>query len=268
MRNRRGPATVTGDKATHVKPLGAHAHPGKARRRGAGSQETCPRQPFQPLEERVAQMRHTRLRSPARPRCFAAVAATLLLSLPAAPARRRRWLSFASRVRADALDPGTWYVTGTERVKRGLATTAIPARDGPVPRAERAGGCWPPRRDGTRSSARCARARPTSVHRSARSASSRATATIRMRAAASLYWTDFVSGFSSPDVVALDDGQSVLWYYAGSPAIRRRSAIRWRTRARPWSSRACPRGMRTAGSRRGSSVTTTTARPRPRRERR
>ena len=54
VRNRRGPATVTGDEVSH-----ASSHwKAQADREGAtpkaGSQETCPRQPIQPLEERVA----------------------------------------------------------------------------------------------------------------------------------------------------------------------------------------------------------------------
>ena len=134
MRNRRGPATVTGDAGGRTSHWEA-----PAAREGATSERPEARRPargsrFRPLEERVAHMYQQSLpvaaasrywRSPCSCRCRA----------DARPSSS----SSASKADGETLDDGTWYATGAGggegRPQSGLRPA--PAHD-PLPGRDRA----------------------------------------------------------------------------------------------------------------------------------
>ncbi len=91
MRNRRGPATVTGSRKSRApdgrRPLGMTQSPREGAADYPGSQETCPRPANTTLEERVAQMPRI---TPTR---LAAACALVRLTVPLArPGRARQGL--------------------------------------------------------------------------------------------------------------------------------------------------------------------------------
>ena len=147
-----------------------------------------------------------------------ALTAALLFVLPAVALGASPLVELRVEGPSETLDSGTWYVTGTERIKRGK-------NDDCKPRAGR-----------ERFPGRTA----LSVLGSAQN-SNRALRPIRVRntdfgpqvcqvgtltsfghypnaSGGFLYWVDNVSGFSSADVAAVKDGQSVLWYHATFPS--------------------------------------------------
>ena len=147
------------------------------------------------------------------------LAAAVLFLLPADAGARSALVELRVEGPAKTLDPGTWYVTGSERVKR-----AKPGDD-----------CDP--RRGTRRFAG-----PTALGLlGTADDSNRRLDPIRFRdtdfgpqvcqignlrsfghypnaSGGFLYWVDYVSGFSSPDVATLANRQSVLWYHATFPS--------------------------------------------------
>ena len=98
-------------------PLGSHSPPGRRDNLKAGSQETCPRQPFQPLEERVAHMRHIT-------GAALTLAATVLFFLPAQAGAKTALVELRVEGPGETLDPGTWYVTGNERIRKSKPSDA------------------------------------------------------------------------------------------------------------------------------------------------
>jgi hypothetical protein len=147
-----------------------------------------------------------------------AVAATMFLLLPAAGGAKTSLVELRVEGAKNSLDPGTWYVTGTERVKRGLGDDCDP-RSGrtryPGPNALgllESAARWNPK-------LRPVRARTTDLGpQVCQVGKLKSYGHYPNPSGGFLYWTDFVSGFSSPDVASLDSGQSLLWYYARFPS--------------------------------------------------
>jgi hypothetical protein len=224
VRNRRGPATVTGDEVSH-----ASSHwEARADREGAtpkaGSQETCPRQPFQPLEERVALMRHINA-----PKAALALAAALTFVLPASAGAETALVELRVESATKTLDPGTWYVTGKERARKSSPsddcdrTNGRIAVPGPSPLSLVQSGSEVNRK-----------LRQVRVRRDEAGLFICEIGSILGRPftdpdgfAGWTYWPDYVFGSASAEQFPLSDGDRVLWEYAdfGSEPANTGSAL-------------------------------------------
>src|SRR5690606_25987719 len=101
-------------------PLRGLRRLGKARVECRKPGDLTPRQPDQSLEERVAHMPHTfaaRIRSSLL--FTAAAAACLLVVAPGEASAKSALAEVRVEGPAGTIDPGAWYVTGNERVRRG-----------------------------------------------------------------------------------------------------------------------------------------------------
>lgn len=142
-----------------------------------------------------------------------ALAATLLFS--AQPAQARTALA-ELRVEgpAQTLDPGTWYVTGTERVKRGQGDECDPRSGSTRFAGPSALGILGSAADSNQN-LDPVRARDTDFGpQVCQVGSLRSFGSFPGDSGGFLYWVDYVSGFSSADLAELRGGERVLWYYA------------------------------------------------------
>lgn len=144
----------------------------------------------------------------------ALLAATLLLGLPVAAEARTALAELRVEGASATLDPGTWYVTGSERVKRGRGDECEPRRGTDLFRGPTALGILGSAQDWNR------RLRPVRVRNTdfgpqvCQVGDLRSFGSFPGDSGGLLYWTDYVSGFSSPDLARLEGGERVLWHYA------------------------------------------------------
>ena len=146
-------------------------------------------------------------------------AATLLLLAPANAGAKPALVELRVEGPGGTLDPGTWYVTGNERVKRATAADDCDPRRGKTRFAgANALGLLGSADDWNRK-LRPVRFRQTDFGpQVCQIGHLRSFGHYPNASGGFLYWVDYVSGFSSPDVATLEDGQSVLWYHATFPS--------------------------------------------------
>ena len=148
-----------------------------------------------------------------------ALAAIVLFLHPAAAGAKTALVELRVEGPTKTLDPGTWYVTGSERVKR-----AKPGDDcDPRPGTRRFAG---PNALGLLGSADDVNRKLDPVRfrdtdfgpQVCQIGNLRSFGHYPNASGGFLYWVDYVSGFSSPDLAALGNRQSVLWYHATFPS--------------------------------------------------
>ena len=146
-------------------------------------------------------------------------AATLLLFAPGQAAAKPALVELRVEGPESTLDPGTWYVTGTERVRRAKPGDDCDARKGTRRFAGRNALGLLGSADDWNRKLRPVRFRDTDFGpQVCQIGRLRSFGHYPNASGGFLYWTDFVSGFSSPDVATLKNGQSVLWYHATFPS--------------------------------------------------
>jgi hypothetical protein len=151
----------------------------------------------------------------------AGIAATLLYLI--APGAEARTALVELRVEGPtaALDPGTWYVTGTERVKRGRGDACRKRKGLDTYRGPNALGLLATAQ-GSNGKLSPVRARPTDFGpQVCQVGKLRSFGHYPNANGGFLYWTNYVAASSSADLVKLRNRDQVLWYYAAFPAVPR-----------------------------------------------
>ena len=144
---------------------------------------------------------------------FAAIAAVALAGAGTADAR-----TALAQLRVEGpnatLDPGTWYVTGTERVRRAENPDCDPRAGSDRYPGPTALGVLATAQSFTKA-LRPVRARPTDFGpQVCQVGGLKSFGTYPADNAGFLYWVNYVSASSSADLASLRNGDRVLWYYA------------------------------------------------------
>ena len=148
-----------------------------------------------------------------------ALAATLLFLLPATAGANTALVELRVEGPTEPLDPGSWYVAGSDRIKRATQADECVPRSGSTlfkgPTALTLLGSA----DDANPDLRTVRYRSTDLGpQVCQIGEEKSFGHYPNASAGFLYWVDYVSGFSSPDVAEIENGQSVLWYHATFPS--------------------------------------------------
>ncbi len=148
-----------------------------------------------------------------------ALAATLLFLLPATSGAKTSLVELRVEGPTGPLEPGAWYVVGSDRIKRATQADECVPRPGStlfkgVTALTLLGSA-----DDANSDLRAVRYRSTDLGpQVCQVGEEKSFGHYPNASAGFLYWVDYVSGFSSPDVAEIENGQSVLWYHATFPS--------------------------------------------------
>ena len=148
-----------------------------------------------------------------------ALAVTLLFLLPTAAGAKTALVELRVEGPSGPLEPGAWYVVGSDRIKRATpADDCVPRSGSTLFRGANAltllGSA-----DDANADLRTVRYRNTDFGPQVCQIGDETSFGHYPNASGGfLYWVDYVSGFSSPDVAEIENGQSVLWYHATFPS--------------------------------------------------